>query len=213
MVRGEDYIMISIAIVDDHAMVRMGLKYVIHLHSDEFSFAGEHPCGTGAGAFVANTKPDILLLDICMPDRDGIQVLEDILLVRPEQKVIMLTTSEADNDVYRALNMGAKGYLLKDRDSDDLFKAARAVANGGTFVPEAVRELYRQRQMTEDLTPKEGEVLEKLAGGLSTDGIADSMSISDNAVKKHLKSIFAKLGVSDRVNAVTEALRRGFVRR
>ena len=109
--------------------------------------------------------------------------------------------------------MGAKGYLLKDRDSDDLFKAARAVANGGTFVPEAVRELYRQRQMTEDLTPKEGEVLEKLAGGLSTDGIADSMSISDNAVKKHLKSIFAKLGVSDRVNAVTEAFRRGFVRR
>lgn len=205
--------MISIAIVDDHAMVRMGLKYVINLHSDEFSFAGEHPCGTGAGAFVANTKPDILLLDICIPDRDGIQVLEDVLLVRPEQKVIMLTTSEADNDVYRALNMGAKGYLLKDRDSDDLFKAARAVANGGTFVPEAVRELYRQRQMTEDLTPKEGEVLEKLAGGMSTDGIADSMSISDNAVKKHLKSIFAKLGVSDRVNAVTEALRRGFVRR
>lgn len=205
--------MISIAIVDDHAMVRMGLKYVINLHSDEFSFAGEHPCGTGAGAFVANTKPDILLLDICIPDRDGIQVLEDVLLVRPEQKVIMLTTSEADNDVYRALNMGAKGYLLKDRDSDDLFKAARAVANGGTFVPVAVRELYRQRQMTEDLTPKEGEVLEKLAGGMSTDGIADSMSISDNAVKKHLKSIFAKLGVSDRVNAVTEALRRGFVRR
>ena len=205
--------MISIAIVDDHAMVRMGLKYVINLHSDEFSFAGEHPCGTGAGAFVANTKPDILLLDICMPDRDGIKVLEDVLLVRPEQKVIMLTTSEADNDVYRALNMGAKGYLLKDRDSDDLFKAARAVANGGTFVPEAVRELYRQRQMTEDLTPKESEVLEKLAGGLSTDGIADSMSITDNAVKKHLKSIFSKLGVSDRVNAVTEALRRGFVRR
>lgn len=205
--------MISIAIVDDHAMVRMGLKYVINLHSDEFSFAGEHPCGTGAGAFVANTKPDILLLDICMPDRDGIKVLEDVLLVRPEQKVIMLTTSEADNDVYRALNMGAKGYLLKDRDSDDLFKAARAVASGGTFVPEAVRELYRQRQMTEDLTPKEGEVLEKLAGGLSTDGIADSMSITDNAVKKHLKSIFSKLGVSDRVNAVTEAIRRGFVRR
>ena len=205
--------MISIAIVDDHAMVRMGLKYVINLHSDEFSFAGEHSCGTGAGAFVAKAKPDILLLDICMPDRDGIKVLEDVLLVRPEQKVIMLTTSEADNDVYRALNMGAKGYLLKDRDSDDLFKAARAVANGGTFVPETVRELYHQRQMTEDLTPKESEVLEKLAGGLSTDGIADSMSITDNAVKKHLKSIFSKLGVSDRVNAVTEAIRRGFVRR
>ena len=183
--------MISIAIVDDHAMVRMGLKYVINLHSDEFSFAGEHPCGTGAGAFVAKAKPDILLLDICMPDRDGIKVLEDVLLVRPEQKVIMLTTSEADNDVYRALNMGAKGYLLKDRDSDDLFKAARAVASGGTFVPETVRELYHQRQMTEDLTPKESEVLEKLAGGLSTDGIADSMSITDNAVKKLPMSIFA----------------------
>lgn len=205
--------MISIAIIDDHAMVRMGLKYVINLHADEFSFAGEHACGTGAGAFVAKAKPDILLLDICMPDRDGIKVLEDVLLVRPEQKVIMLTTSEADNDVYRALNMGAKGYLLKDRDSDDLFRAVRAVADGGTFVPEAVRELYRQRQMTEDLTPKESEVLEKLAGGLSTDGIADSMLITDNAVKKHLKSIFAKLGVSDRVNAVTEAIRRGFVRR
>ncbi len=125
---------------------------------------------------------------------------------------IKVSADLADNDVYRALNMGAKGYLLKDRDSDDLFKAVRTVANGGTFVPEAVRELYRQRQMTENLTLKEGEVLEKLAGGLSTDGIADAMSISDNAVKKHLKSIFAKLGVSDRVNAVNEAFRRGFVR-
>lgn len=204
--------MVKVAIIDDHAVVRMGLKYMLDVHKRDLAFVGDWPKGEGAAQFVAKADPDVVLLDIRMPDRDGLAVLEDILLVRPKQKVIMLTTSDADNDVYRALNMGAKGYLLKDRDSDDLFKAARAVANGGTFVPEAVRELYRQRQMTEDLTPKEGEVLEKLAGGLSTDGIADSMSISDNAVKKHLKSIFAKLGVSDRVNAVTEAFRRGFVR-
>ena len=204
--------MTTLAIIDDHAMVRMGLKYVIGLHKDEFAFAGEHPGGVGAGAFVLAVKPDVLLLDIMMPDRDGLTALEDILLVRPEQKVIMLTTSEADNDVYRALTLGAKGYLLKDRDSDDIFEAVRTVAAGGKFIPRTVRELYQRRKLTEDLTPRELHALSLLVKGMSNDGIADAMNVSGNAVKKHLKSIFAKLGVSDRVSAVTAAIRRGFVR-
>lgn len=204
--------MISIAIIDDHAMVRMGLKYVINLEKDEFSFAGEYGGGKGAAAFVMLTKPDVLLLDIRMPDMDGLDVLRDILALRPSQKVIMLTTSEADNDVYRALKLGAKGYLLKDRDSDDLFNAVRTVANGRKFIPETVKALYNERQATEDLTNKEEEVLQRLAKGFGTQEIAGQLDVTENAIRKHLKSIFAKLGVSDRVNAVTEAIRRGFVR-
>lgn len=204
--------MISIAIIDDHSMVRMGLKYVINLKKDEFSFAGEHPGGKDAAAFVVMTKPDVLLLDIRMPGMDGLDVLRDVMSLRPSQKVVMLTTSEADNDVYRALQLGAKGYLLKDRDSDDLFDALRTVAAGGRFVPVAVRELYYRRQMTDDLTPKECEVLDLLAKGKSTDEIAGRMDVTEHAVKKHLKNVFAKLGVADRVGAVTEALKRGFVR-
>ena len=193
-------------------MVRMGLKYVINLEKEEFSFAGEHSGGKGAAAFVMITKPDVLLLDIRMPDMDGLDILRDILSLRPLQKVIMLTTSEADNDVYRALKLGAKGYILKDRDSDDLFNAVRAVASGGKFIPQMVQDLYNERQMTEDLTQKETEVLQRLAKGFGTQEIADQMDVSENAIRKHLKSIFAKLDVTDRVNAVTEAIRRGFVR-
>jgi len=155
--------------------------------------------------------PDLVLLDIRMPDRDGIAVLEDILLMRPQQKVIMLTTSDADNDVYRALNLGARGYLLKDRDANEIPDAIHRVMNGGKYVPDVVMELFRKRQMTANLTPREEEVMKHLRDGLTNETIATRMGITRDSVKLHLKNIFAKLGVSDRISALREAVTRGFL--
>ena len=203
--------MIKVAIIDDHAVVRVGFKYIVSLRLD-MEFVGEHPCGVGALDFVQRTDPDVLFLDIRMPDRDGLDVLKEIRAARPWQKVVMLTTSNADNDVYTALNLGAKGYLLKDRDSGDIAKAAERVAGGGKFVPEAVMELYRNRKMMPDLTQREADVLNLVEKGKSNDEIAADLSISPNSVKQYLRGLFTKLDVTDRVSAVREAAKRGFLR-
>ncbi len=204
--------MVKVVVIDDHAVVRMGLKYVLGVRKDDFQFVGEWAGGVGAVDFVRRTNPDVVLLDIRMPDRDGLSVLEDILLVRPSQKVIMLTTSDADNDVYRALTIGARGYLLKDRDANEITVALDRVMNGGKYVPEAVMELFRKRQMTPGFTPREEEVMENLREGLTNESIAERMGVSKDAVKIHLKNIFNKLDVKDRVSAVREAITRGFMR-
>ena len=203
--------MIKVAVIDDHAVVRMGLRYVLEMDG-EFQFVGDLADGNDAVRFVREKKPDVLLLDIYMPGKNGISVLEDVLIAFPDQKVVMLTTSSADNDAYTALELGAKGYLLKDRDAKDLPKAIREVANGGSYVPEEVRDLVRQRQMTPSPTMREQAVLEGLVAGKGNEQIASEMGISKNCVKIHVKHLFAKLGVEDRVSAVTSAIKRGFVR-
>ena len=125
----------------------------------------------------------------------------------------MLTTSEADEDIYRAITTGARGYLLKDRDSDDVLTAIRTVTEGKRFFPPVVMDLFRRRQAMGDMTRREIDVLELLSQGLSNDEIGDKLGIGRNGVKSHLKNIFAKLEVDDRVTAATEAIRRGFIRR
>ncbi len=203
--------MTSVAIIDDHSVVRMGLKYIIASEKD-FTFAGE--CGSGAEAarFTRETQPDVLLLDVRMPGTDGLAALAEILAARPAQKVIMLTTSEADDDIYRALSLGAKGYLLKDRDSADICAAIRRVAAGGRFVPASVQALYDRRRMMPDLTPRERDVLALAADGLTNEEIAARLGISYEGVKLHMKHMFVKLDVRDRVGLVTSALRHGFVK-
>ena len=204
--------MTSVAIIDDHAVVRMGLKYVLGVKKDEFSFAGEWSGGIGATDFVVRVNPDVVLLDIRMPDRDGLDVLKDILSVRPKQKVLILTTSDADNDVYNALTIGARGYLLKDRDATEIYTAISTVASGGKFVPPSIKELFEKRQMTPTITQRETTTLTHLRDGLTNDAIAEKMGVTKDAVKLHLKNIFTKLGVNDRLSAVREAIERGFIR-
>ncbi len=204
--------MIKVVIIDDHAVVRMGLKYVLGVKKNDFDLVGEWPGGVGAVDFVKRMDPDVVLLDIRMPDKDGLTVLKELLAVRPKQKVIMLTTSDADNDVYTALTAGAKGYLLKDRDATEIAKAIAYVMQGGKYVPQAVKELFQKRQMTPDLTPREVEVMTHLRDGLTNEAIATRMGVTKDAVKLHLKNIFIKLDVTDRVSAVREAIQRGFVK-
>ena len=203
--------MIKVFIVDDHAVVRMGLKATLPMEGD-IAIAGEAATGDGAAEAFLASDADVCLLDIRLPGKDGIAVLKEIVSARRNAKVMMLTTSEADNDVYEALNEGARGYVLKDRDADDILKAIRLVAGGAKYIPDAVRELYRERQLVPDPSPKEKEVLDLLATGLSNEQIAVRMGISVDGVKMHIKHLLVKFDAISRTHLASIALKRGFVK-
>ena len=202
---------IRLAIIDDHVVVRMGLKFAIRLAAD-FEFAGERGGGEGAGDFVAGCGADVTLLDIRMPRVDGIAALRDIRARDPDAKVVMLTTAGTDEEIYQALEAGAKGYVLKDEGADAIFDAVRTVAAGGEYVPEPVREVYRRRAKSPALTPRENEALVRMAAGRSNREIAEALDVSEACVKVHLQHVFEKLGVHDRVGAVRAAVERGLVK-
>ena len=204
--------MIKVAVIDDHFIVRLGLKVVID-QEPGMEFVGESDSARDIVGFVGRVDPDVLLLDIRMPDRDGLDALEELMKVDSGRKVIMLTTSETENDIYRALSLGAKGYLLKDRDSLAIIDAVRTVHEGGKFVPDAVRERYRERALMEDITPAEMKVLELVVDGLSNDEIASKLSISRSGVKFHVSNLLSKLYARDRSQLVGAALIKGFVKR
>ena len=202
--------MIRVAIIDDHAIVRMGLKYSLSLEPD-FEFAGEHSGGEGAGEFVARVRPDVVLLDVRMPVVNGIEALEDIRRKAPDVKVLMLTTSDGDEDVFRSMNKGARGYMVKDESGEDLHVAIRTVASGEVFLPKRIKAIYDDRKKRPSLSDREIEIVRLVAKGFSNDEMAERLHLSPETIKAHLRHIYEKLGVESRVEAVTEAMRTGLV--
>ena len=202
--------MIRVAIIDDHAIVRMGLKYSLSLEPD-FEFAGEHSGGEGAGEFVARVRPDVVLLDVRMPVVNGIEALEDIRRKAPDAKVLMLTTSDGDEDVFRSMNKGARGYMVKDESGEDLHVAIRTVASGEVFLPKRIKAIYDDRKKRPSLSEREIEIVRLVAKGFSNDELAERLHLSPDTIKAHLRHIYEKLGVESRVEAVTEAMRTGLV--
>ena len=202
--------MIRVAIIDDHAIVRMGLKYSLSLEPD-FEFAGEHSGGEGAGEFVARVRPDVVLLDVRMPVVNGIEALEDIRRKAPDVKVLMLTTSDGDEDVFRSMNMGARGYMVKDESGEDLHVAIRTVASGKVFLPKRIKAIYDDRKKRPSLSEREIEIVRLVAKGFSNDELAERLHLSPDTIKAHLRHVYEKLGVESRVEAVTEAMRTGLV--
>ena len=202
--------MIRVAIIDDHAIVRMGLKYSLSLEPD-FEFAGEHSGGEGAGEFVARVRPDVVLLDVRMPVVNGIEALEDIRRKAPDVKVLMLTTSDGDEDVFRSMNKGARGYMVKDESGEDLHVAIRTVASGEVFLPKRIKAIYDDRKKRPSLSEREIEIVRLVAKGFSNDELAERLHLSPDTIKAHLRHIYGKLGVESRVEAVTEAMRTGLV--
>lgn len=202
--------MIRVAIIDDHAIVRMGLKYSLSLEPD-FELVGEHSSGEGAGEFVARVRPDVVLLDVRMPFVNGIEALEDIRRKAPDAKVLMLTTSDGDEDVFRSINKGARGYMVKDESGDDLHVAIRTVASGDVFLPNRIKDIYDDRKMRPSLSEREIEIIRLVAKGFSNDELADRLHLSPETIKVHLRHVYEKLGVESRVEAVTEAMRTGLV--
>ena len=155
---------------------------------------------------------DVALLDIRMPGKDGIAALGEMLAADPSAKVVMLTTSSMEEDVYAALNAGAKGYVLKDRNPENIVKAVRTVAEGGTFIPDDIKAIYKARSEEPELTPTEREAVGLLVQGLSNKAIAEKVGISEDGVKVRLKHAYEKLGVNDRAGAISVAIRRGIAR-
>ena len=204
--------MIKVAIIDDHVVVRAGLKYV--LASDpEMSFVGEFGGGRGAAQFVSTVEPDVTLLDVRMPDLNGVEALKDILAARPKARVVMLTTSDVEEDVYRSIECGALGYVQKEANVDQILRAIRSAMNGEVFMSDDIRRIYETRKGAKGLSPREAEVLTAVADGLGNRQIGEKLGISENSVKMHLKRIFYKLGADDRTEAVNLAVKRGFLTR
>lgn len=202
---------IRMLVVDDHFVVRMGLIGVVNTEAD-MEVVGEAADGDQAVAMFDRLKPDLVLMDISMPVKDGVSATMQICTKHPGARILILSTYEGDNDIYRAIQAGAKGYILKNATSGELIPALRAVADGHMWIPREIAARLASRKMFEELTPREIQVLEQLAKGLANKEIGDTLSISLNTVKDHLKNILGKLHVADRTEAVTTALQRGIIR-
>jgi len=202
--------MIKVAIIDDHVVVRAGLKYLIEAEP-EFEFAGEFGGGIGAAAFVAETKPDVTLMDVRMPDKSGMDALKEIMAADRKARVVMLTTSDAEEDVFRSIEEGALGYVMKEAPVETIAAAIRSAMAGEVFMTDEVRKIYESRKGAKGLSPREADVLKAAADGCGNREIGERLGISENSVKMHLKRAFFKLGASDRAEAVSLALKRGFL--
>ena len=205
---------IRLVIVDDHPVVRDGLRGILESQPD-FEVVGEASDGEAAVRITKTLKPEIVLMDLRMPEMDGVTALREIKASNPQVQVLVLTTYDSDADILPAIEAGASGYLLKDSSREELYTALRATARGETVLAPAVaaRLVGRMRAPAEEqLSSRELEVLQLVAEGDSNSEIASRLHISQATVKSHLIHIFGKLGVSDRTAAVTVALRRGILR-
>ncbi|GIH27079.1 DNA-binding response regulator [Acrocarpospora phusangensis] len=200
-------------IVDDHPVVREGLRGMLDADPG-ITVAGEAGSGDEAVIRDRDLKPDVTLMDLRMPGGDGVSAITRILAGRPEARIIVLTTYESDQDIVRAVEAGAAGYLLKDTSRADLLGAVAAAARGETVLSPSVatRLVTRLRApVAESLSPRETQVLSLVARGLTNAEIGRELFISETTVKTHLLRVFGKLGVSDRTAAVTTALQRGLL--
>lgn len=202
--------MTTVAIVDDHSVVRIGIKYVLMTDS-EFKFVGEADDGAEAVSLVERVRPDILLLDVRMPGTDGIAALKAVLAKFPDQRVVMLTMSDAEEDVYQAISLGARGYVIKDNSPGNIIGALKTVMSGELAVSESVRSVYEARKSERGLTAREKEILLLVSKGCSNVEIGDMLHLSPNTVKNHLKNLFDTLGAADRAEAVAIGIRRGLI--
>jgi len=201
---------IRILVADDHFIVRIGLVALVNTEPD-MEVVAEAADGVQAVELFARFKPDLVLMDLRMPLKTGIEAAAEICSQSPAARVLMLTTFDGDEDIHRALEAGAQGYVLKSSTGGDLIPALRAVASGQKWIPREVANRLAFRKMFEDLTPREVQVLQHLAKGLANKEIANVLSISEHTAKDHLKNILGKLQVMDRTEAVTAAIQRGII--
>jgi len=201
---------IRVLVADDHPVVRAGLAAVIAEQADLLLVAqaenGERACG-----LFREHRPDVVLMDLRMPIMDGVQAIRTITAEFPAARILALTTYEGDADIRRALEAGARGYLLKDMLLTDVITAIRAVRRGDRVIPAAVAARLAEFPERSDLTERELEVLQLVARGLSNKQVARAIGRAEETVKIHLKNMFAKLDVADRTEAVTVGLARGLI--
>ena len=201
---------IRILSVEDHPVFRQGLATIIETEPD-MVLVGQAPNGVEAIAEFRRHRPDITLMDLRLPGTNGTDTLIAIRGEFPDARIIMLSSSDSDGEIQRALRSGAAGYVLKSMPQDDLLAVIRSVHAGNRHVPVEVATLLAEHLDEEDLTSRELEVLQLIRDGCRNKHIADQLSISENTVNFHIKNIVDKLGANDRTHAVTIALRRGLL--
>ena len=206
---------IRILLADDHSVVRQGLRMFLGL-DPELEVVGEARNGVEAVRLAQELAPDVVLMDILMPEMDGLEATRRIRAAQPETEVIALTSVLENEKVFDAIRSGAIGYLLKDTESEELCRAIRAAAAGQVQLsPQAAARLLREERpsqsQTDPLTPRETEVLRLLAHGLANKEIARDLEIGEKTVKTHVSNILSKLGVLSRTQAALQAVRMGLI--
>jgi len=201
---------IRIIVIDDQAVVRQGFVSLINTVAD-MKVIAEGTNGQQAIDLYREHKPDVMLIDLRMPVLSGVEAIAAIRREFPAARMIVLTTYDGDEDIYRSLQAGAHGYLLKDVFFEELEEAIRKVHAGSRRIPAAVAERLAERMSGSELTSRELEVLQQIVAGKSNKEIGSHLNISEATVKSHINNILSKLGVTDRTQAATTALQRGIV--
>jgi DNA-binding NarL/FixJ family response regulator len=201
---------IRILIADDHYIVRIGLVALMSTEPD-MEVVAQAGDGNQALELFGRLKPDLALLDMRMPVKDGVQTAREIRSKFPDARIVMLTAFDGDEDIHKALQAGAQGYVFKNSSGEKLIPALRAVVAGQRWIPQEVASRLASRNTFEELTSRELEVLRELAKGLANKQIADTLVITEHTVKTHLKNILGKLHAADRTEAVTKAIQRGVI--
>ena len=221
--------MTKIIIVDDHQLFREGVKRILDFE-DSFEVVAEGDDGINIVSLYAKSMPDVVLMDINMPSKNGVEATADLLVEFPDAKVMMLSIHDDESYVTHALKSGALGYMLKEMDADEIVEAIKVVANGGSYLhPKVTKNLVAEfRRLSEHenkgnfhqteirrpfhlLTKRECEVLQLLTDGQSNRTIGETLYISEKTVKNHVSSILQKMNVNDRTQAVVTAIKNGWV--
>ncbi|MCF6093398.1 response regulator transcription factor [Microaerobacter geothermalis] len=217
---------ITILLVDDHQLFREGIKRILNMEAD-FSVVGEAGDGETACQLAQVLQPDVILMDVNMPHMNGVEATEIIHQYTPESKVIILSIHDDEGYVQKTLRSGASGYLLKEMEAEELIDAVKAVSRGEAYIHpkvtgpliEELRRLSEKEQVMEGtsdgidylLSPRELEVLQLMAEGMSNRSIGEKLFISEKTVKNHVSSILAKMEVQDRTHAVVTAIKKGWI--
>lgn len=202
---------IRILIADDHAVVRRGLCSILQIEKD-FQIVGEASNGAEAVEMARHLKPDVVIMDLIMPEKSGSEATAEILANRPETRILLLTTFGTADDVAKALDAGAAGALMKTSDESAIIASIRTVAAGGRAISDEIRRLMAESPPAPELTPRQLEILNSLSRGYSNAEIARVFGVNEFTVREHVANIMEKLNASNRAEAVATALRKSLLK-